>query len=197
MSRLLFATRNRGKLAELRALVAPHGIEVDSLDDVDAPGEVEEDGETFTANAEKKARAALAATGLPALADDSGLDVDALDGAPGVRSARYAGPGQDDAANNAKLLAALASVPDARRTARFRCALAFVDAAGTLTVAEGTLEGRIGQAPRGAGGFGYDPLFLLPDGRTLAELSAAEKNAISHRGQALRKMAPHLVARLT
>lgn len=197
MSRLLFATRNRGKLAELRALVAPHGIEVDSLDDVDAPGEVEEDGETFTANAEKKARAALAATGLPALADDSGLEVDALDGAPGVRSARYAGPGQDDAANNAKLLAALASVPDARRTARFRCALAFVDAAGTLTVAEGTLEGRIGQAPRGAGGFGYDPLFLLPDGRTLAELSAAEKNAISHRGQALRKMAPHLVARLT
>lgn len=197
MSRLLFATRNRGKLAELRALVAPHGIEVDSLDDVDAPGEVEEDGETFTANAEKKARAALAATGLPALADDSGLEVDALDGAPGVRSARYAGPGQDDAANNAKLLAALASVPDARRTARFRCALAFVDAAGTLTVAEGTLEGRIGHAPRGAGGFGYDPLFLLPDGRTLAELSAAEKNAISHRGQALRKMAPHLVARLT
>lgn len=197
MSRLLFATRNRGKLAELRALVAPHGIEVDSLDDVDAPGEVEEDGETFTANAEKKARAALAATGLPALADDSGLEVDALDGAPGVRSARYAGPGQDDAANNAKLLAALAGVPDARRTARFRCALAFVDGAGTLTVAEGTLEGRIGHAPRGAGGFGYDPLFLLPDGRTLAELSAAEKNAISHRGQALRKMAPHLVARLT
>lgn len=190
MTRLLFATRNAGKLRELRALTAPHGIEVVSLDEVAPFDEVDEDAPTFAGNAEKKARAALAATGLAALADDSGLEVDALGGAPGVRSARYAQP-HDDAANNQKLLAALAEVPDGRRTARFRCALALVTPKGRLLTADGTCEGAIAHAPRGSGGFGYDPLFIvaaLPGGRTMAELSPDEKNRISHRGQALRAM---------
>jgi XTP/dITP diphosphohydrolase len=159
---------------------------------------VEEDAPTFAGNAEKKARAALARSGLPSLADDSGLEVDALDGGPGVLSARYAGEGHDDAANNAKLLVALAGVPDAQRTARFRCALVFVDADGTKLVAEGACEGRIGHAGRGTGGFGYDPLFVLADdegGRTMAELTPVEKNRISHRARALAKMAELLRGR--
>jgi len=132
------------------------------------------------------------------LADDSGLEVDALDGAPGVWSARYAGEPCDDGANNRKLLGALAGVPDDRRTARFRCALVFVDADGTRLVAEGACEGRIGHAPRGSGGFGYDPLFLVADdaaGRTMAELAPDEKNRISHRARALDALARLLQAR--
>jgi XTP/dITP diphosphohydrolase len=190
----LFATRNRRKLAELVRLVAPLGIDVLSLDEVDAP-EVDEDAPTFAGNAEKKARSAHAAAGLAAVADDSGLEVDALGGAPGVRSARFAGAGHDDAANNAKLLAALSDVADERRSARFRCAIAFVDDQGALTLTDGTCEGAIGRAVRGDNGFGYDPLFLLAGGpRTLAELSDEQKDRVSHRGHAMRSLLPVLAA---
>ncbi len=196
--KLLFATRNRHKLGELRALIAPYGFEVLSLDDVRAP-EVDEDRDTFAGNAEKKARSAFEATGLPSLADDSGLEVTALYGQPGVRSARFAGgEGHDDGANNEKLLRLMADVPDALRDARFRCVLAFVDGPGPAQFTEGTLEGTIARAPRGEHGFGYDPLFLVGGGaRTLAEFSADEKNAVSHRGQALRAMANALATRRT
>lgn len=188
--KILIATGNKGKLREFARMLAPLGYEavppqeagVESLD-------VLEDGTTFAENAYKKARAYSEASGLPALADDSGLEVDALGGAPGVFSARYAGPDGDDAANNAKLLAELAAVPDAERTARFVCTLVFIDEDGTESVARGTIEGSIGREPRGSEGFGYDPLFL-PDEyggmRALAEVSQAEKNGISHRGNALR-----------
>ena len=186
--KMVFASGNKHKVAEIAAMLAPRGFEVEAL-----ALPVEEDAPTFAGNAEKKARAALAASGLPSLADDSGLEVDALGGAPGVRSARWAGEPCDDAANNAKLLRELAGVPDARRTARFRCALAFVDRDGALLVSDGTCEGRIGHAPRGSNGFGYDPLFVIVggdgDGRTMAELPTDEKNRISHRARALAKMA--------
>jgi XTP/dITP diphosphohydrolase len=186
VKRLAFASGNKHKLGEIAAMLRPRGWEVEPL-----VLTVEEDAATFAGNAEKKARAALERSGLPSLADDSGLEVDALGGAPGVQSARYAGEPCDDAANNAKLLGALESVPDDRRTARFRCALVFVDGDGTRLASDGACEGRIGRAPRGAGGFGYDPLFLVegdPAGRTMAELGAGEKNRISHRARALEKM---------
>ena len=186
MKRLAFASGNQHKVAEIAAMLRPRGWEV-----VPRSLTVDEDAPTFAGNAEKKARAALAASGLPSLADDSGLEVDALDGAPGVLSARYAGEPCDDGANNRKLLAALAGVPAARRTARFRCALVFVDGDGTRLVADGSCEGHIGEAPRGTGGFGYDPLFLVDGdarGRTMAELAPDEKNHISHRARALEKM---------
>jgi XTP/dITP diphosphohydrolase len=184
--RLCFASGNRHKVAEIAAMLGPRGWEVEPLVLV-----VDEDQATFAGNAEKKARAALAESGLPSLADDSGLEVDALDGAPGVRSARWAGEPCDDGANNRKLLAALDGVPDARRIARFRCALVLVDGDGTRLVAEGACEGRIAHAPRGTGGFGYDPLFCVAGdaaGRTMAELTADEKNRISHRARALQKL---------
>ncbi len=191
MKRLCFASGNRHKVAEIAAMLAPRGWAVEAL-----PLTVEEDAPTFAGNAEKKARAALAASGAPSLADDSGLEVDALGGEPGVRSARWAGEPCDDAANNRKLLRALDGVPDERRGARFRCALAFVDADGTVLRAEGTCEGRIGHAPRGSGGFGYDPLFIVDgDGRTMAELAPDEKNRISHRARALGKLAEALARR--
>jgi XTP/dITP diphosphohydrolase len=186
VKRLAFASGNRHKVAEIGAMLRQRGWEVEPL-----PLTVDEDAATFAGNAEKKARAALLQSGLPSLADDSGLEVDALDGAPGVLSARWAGEPCDDAANNAKLLRELAGVPDDRRTARFRCALVFVDGDGTRLVADGACRGRIGHAPRGAGGFGYDPLFLIDgdeEGRTMAELSADHKNRISHRAMALAKM---------
>jgi XTP/dITP diphosphohydrolase len=193
--KLLFATGNRHKLRELSELVAPLGIEVCSPADVGGLPDVEEDRDTFAGNAEKKARAALAVTGLASLADDSGLEVDALGGAPGVLSARFAGAGHDDAANNAKLLDALAGVPDAKRSARFRCVLALVGEHGALTLAEGTCEGTIAHAPRGQHGFGYDPLFLVGGGpRTLAEFSAEEKHRVSHRGHAMRALAKSLAS---
>lgn len=187
MRRLVFASGNRHKTAEVSAILAPYGWTVEPL-----VLTVEEDAPTFVGNAEKKARAALAKTGLPALADDSGLEVDALGGAPGVHSARYAGEPCDDAANNAKLLAALEEVDD--RRARFRCALVFVDPEGTRLVAEGACEGQIARVGRGTGGFGYDPLFLLAEleGRTMAELSPTEKNRISHRARALARLAAQL-----
>jgi XTP/dITP diphosphohydrolase len=189
--KIAFASGNAHKVAEIAALLGPHDFEVAPLRLT-----VDEDAPTFAGNAEKKARAALAATGLPSLADDSGLEVDALDGAPGVRSARYAGDGHDDAANNRKLLAALAEVPDERRTARFRCALCFAAPDGSVLVREGTCEGAIARAPRGTGGFGYDPLFLVAGTPfTMAELSADEKNRVSHRARAMALMAEALAAR--
>lgn len=191
----MFATRNRGKLVELRELLP--GVEVRSLDDLHVP-EVIEDADTFVGNACKKAREVSAATGLPALADDSGLEVDALGGAPGVYSARYAGEPHDDAKNNAKLLAALAGVPADRRTARFRSVLAFADVTGALAtqvVSEsGTCEGMILEAPRGTGGFGYDPLFYSPElGMTFAEAGVGPKNDLSHRARAMRAIKPFVL----
>jgi XTP/dITP diphosphohydrolase len=195
MRPLVFATRNRGKLVELRELLP--GIEVRSLDDVHVP-EVIEDADTFVGNASKKAREVSAATGLPALADDSGLEVDALGGAPGVYSARYAGEPHDDAKNNAKLLAALAGVPAEKRTARFRSVLALADTNGPLgsqvITADGSCEGIILEAPRGSGGFGYDPLFYSPElGMTFAEAGVGPKNDLSHRARAMRAIKPRLL----
>jgi len=192
---LVFATRNRGKLVELRELLP--GIEVRSLDDIDVP-DVIEDADTFAGNASKKAREVSQATGLPALADDSGLEVDALGGAPGVYSARYAGAGHDDAANNAKLLAALAGIPPDKRTARFHSVLALADVTGPLganvITADGTCEGVILDAPRGTGGFGYDPLFFSPElGMTFAEAGVGPKSDLSHRARAMRAIKQRLL----
>jgi len=201
--KLVFATRNTGKLVELRALCAGLPLEVHGLDEpglAAAVSEVVEDGKTFVDNARKKAEATASATGLPALADDSGLEVDALGGAPGVDSALYAGlpsgaPGADQA-NNQRLVDALAKVP-APRTARYRCVLALTIPGKATRFTEGTVEGEIVLAPRGAGGFGYDPYFLVPSlGKTMAELPIADKNRISHRGQAMQKMVALLKDRL-
>ncbi len=187
-ARLILATHNRGKVAELLRILA--GLDVDVLDagDVAVP-DVDETGDTFEANALQKARAAAAATGLPCVADDSGLVVDALGGEPGVRSARYAGAHGDDAANLALVLERLRGVAD--RRARFVCAAALVLPDGTERTASGVLEGELAEEPRGAGGFGYDPAFV-PTGqrRTTAEMAPAEKDAISHRGQAFRALRP-------
>ena len=181
--RLVLATRNPGKVAELEARLDGLGVELVTAADLDAP-EVEEDADTLRGNAEKKARALFVHAGLPALADDTGLEVDALDGAPGVFSARYAGPEADVEANRRKLLAELAGAPG--RTARFRTVLAYVDADGARFF-DGVCEGLIATEEAGTAGFGYDSVFRPTDGdgRTFAEMDAAEKNAISHRGRAL------------
>ena len=176
------------------------GVELQGLDEAPPVAEPAEDGQTFAQNARHKALYYARALGRWCLADDSGLEVDAIGGAPGVRSARYAEEdfplGADksarDAANNAKLLAAMKGVPQGRRTARFVCHVALVGDGAVLAEARGTVEGRIGLAPRGDNGFGYDPLFLLPDGRTMAELDAETKNRLSHRGAALRRLAERL-----
>lgn len=188
--RLVLASSNPGKLAELEALLGPAGLRVVAQEalGVEPP---EETGLTFVENALVKARAACAATGLPALADDSGLVVDALEGAPGVRSARYAGEGATDAANVAKLLESLEGVDAPERGAAFVCVIACLRHARDPRpiVCEGVWEGRILDAPRGAGGFGYDPVFFVEAlGRSAAEISRAEKNAVSHRGQALAQL---------
>jgi XTP/dITP diphosphohydrolase len=188
---VIVATGNRGKLAEIRSALDFEGWEFVTAADLGADAlDIEETGDTFLANARLKAHAYRAAFGLPALADDSGLEVDALAGEPGVYSSRYAGPGATDADNNVKLLSALADVAGGARTARFHSVIVLVDEDGAETVAEGTCEGAIGYGPRGEGGFGYDPLFLpaVTPGRTMAELAMAEKNAISHRGAALRAL---------
>ena len=187
---LLVATGNQGKLAEFRRLLA--GIEILSPEQAGvADLDVEETGATFRDNARLTARAFAAASGQPCVADDSGLEVDALGGRPGVRSARYGGPGLDDAGRSRHLLAELQGVT--RRDARFRCCLCVVDVGGRQAEAEGACAGRILMAPVGAGGFGYDPVFLcLEYGRSMAQLSDAEKNAISHRGRALRSLLPRL-----
>lgn len=197
--RLLIATSNAKKLRELEILLAPLDIELVRPADVGGLPEVEEDQPTFALNAAKKATAAARAKKLWTLADDSGLEVDALDGAPGVHSARFAGEPCDDAANNAKLLVALAKVPSAKRGARFVCALALAKPDGTLALeVEGEARGRILFGPRGTNDFGYDPLFLFTEPgfnqtqRGFAELSSAEKNGISHRGRALRLLGEEL-----
>jgi XTP/dITP diphosphohydrolase len=192
MSHLVFATRNQGKLAELSGLVASLGLEVISAAELGAP-DVVEDGATFEENAVKKARVVAAAVGLPALADDSGLVVAALDGAPGVYSARFAGPDATDADNNRLLVERLRGVDEARRGAQFVCVMAFADPGGALgdgvEVALGRCHGILLEAPRGHGGFGYDPLFYVPEeGKTFAELGAAVKNTISHRAAAMGRM---------
>jgi XTP/dITP diphosphohydrolase len=198
VTRLVFATRNRGKLAELSQLLADlPGLDLCSLDGFDVP-EVIEDGDSFEANATKKAIEVSRATGLPALADDSGLEVDALDGDPGVRSARYAGEHASDDDNNNKLLAALSGVPEADRTAQFRSVLALADTRGRLgdgvIVVCGRCPGLVLNEPRGSGGFGYDPLFYVPElGATFAELGIGPKNDRSHRARAMAAMRPHLV----
>jgi XTP/dITP diphosphohydrolase len=193
--RLVVATRNRHKLIELRRMLEPSGVLVVGLDEVapDAP-ELVEDADTFAENARSKARQVVAITGLPALADDSGLEVDALGGAPGVYSARFAGNHGDARANTALLLERLRDVPDEARAARFRCVIAFADPAqGIELLFEGTCEGRIAHEERGQGGFGYDPVFLLPDrGLTVAQLGDDEKDSISHRGHAVRRLAAYL-----
>jgi XTP/dITP diphosphohydrolase len=196
--RVVLATGNRGKLAELRAMLAGTGLEMLPQSDFGIEPPVE-DGETFAANALIKARHAARQAGMPAIADDSGLEVDALGGRPGIHSARYAGPRCGDGDNIAKLLRELAGVPDAARTARYRCAMAWVDHADDPDplVCEASWEGRIARAARGTGGFGYDPLFI-PAGSefTAAEMPAGEKNLASHRGQALRALAAALRPRL-
>ena len=195
---LVAATANPGKLRELAALLADSEFTLRSLADFAAAPAVNESGETFVANARLKAHAAAAHTGSPALADDSGLEVDALGGLPGVRSARFAadaGAGSGDAANLALLLSRLRGVPEAARTARFRCAVVVARPDGAELIADGTCEGRIAEAPRGSGGFGYDPVFLAPSlGRTFAELSAAEKDRVSHRARAIAALRPRLAA---
>jgi XTP/dITP diphosphohydrolase len=203
---LIVATGNPGKLREFRELLADLPFDLRSLGELGLLSP-EETGATFLENALLKARhAAASAAGFPgvaaqtvaAIADDSGLEVDVLDGAPGIFSARYAGTGADDAANNAKLLSALAGIESERRRARYRCALVFVGGAEDAAplIAEGTWEGTILEAPRGSGGFGYDPYFWLPDlGMTAAQLDPALKNRLSHRGRAMRALRDQLAAR--
>jgi XTP/dITP diphosphohydrolase len=184
--RILIATGNPGKRREIEAVMADVPVDWVSLADMPDLPDCVEDADTFEANARKKALHYAGLSGLWTLADDSGLEVDALGGAPGVHSARYAGEPKSDARNNAKLVAGLTGVPDERRTARFRCVVALAEPGRVLATASGTIEGRIIDSPRGRNGFGYDPHFLIPDlGKTAAELPAAEKNRISHRGRAL------------
>ncbi len=201
--RLLVATRSVHKLRELRELLDLHRTDLVSLDDLGVPGDPEETGETFETNAAIKARFGVRATGLPTLADDSGLEVDALDGGPGVRTRRYAGEDATDESNNARLLEALRGLPPERRGARYVCVLAVAlpDRTGPrggleLVQARGTCRGRIATESRGSSGFGYDPIFEplteAPGGRTLGLWTPAEKHAISHRARAARRLAPRL-----
>jgi len=187
--KIILATTNKGKTAEIRRLLAACGVEIVSLADLPSIEFPEETGRTFLDNAVAKARFVSERFGAPALADDSGLEVDALEGSPGVRSARYAGDGATDEANYTKLLAEMKTVPQGARSARFRCAIALVMPDGAVMTFEGALEGEIAPVPGGTNGFGYDPVFFIPDkGCTAAELSPDEKNAISHRGRALAKL---------
>ena len=202
--RIVIATRSAHKLRELRELLALDHADLVSLDELGVDGDPVEDGETFETNARIKARFAARATGLPALADDSGIEVDALGGRPGVRTRRYAGEDATDEQNNRKLLRALDGLPPERRGARYVCVLAFAEpsadgAAPRIVTGRGTCRGRIAAAPKGSGGFGYDPIFEPefepPGGRTFGEWSAAAKNEVSHRARAARRMAAKLSAR--
>ena len=198
MNRLLLATRNAKKLGELRRILVAEGIEgveVVGLADVEEFAEAPETAPTFEGNALAKARDAAAATGLPSIADDSGIAVDALNGMPGVLSARWAGGHGDDRANLDLVLAQLSDTPDERLGAGFVCAAALVVPDGEETVVRGEWRGKLAREPRGSNGFGYDPIFV-PEGesRSSAELDPAEKDAVSHRGRALRALLPHLRA---
>jgi XTP/dITP diphosphohydrolase len=204
--RLLVATRSRHKLDELLVLLRLPDVHLVSLDDLGIPDEAVEDKRTFRGNAIKKARFYAGLAGLPTLADDSGLEVDALGGAPGVWTRRYAGPEATDAQNNAKLLQELGDLPPSRRGARYVCVLAYLDPAEVrpgerpwVATRSGTFRGRIAAGLRGGGGFGYDPLFEPaaepPGGRTVGQLTAEEKNRISHRARASMAMARHLRTR--
>jgi XTP/dITP diphosphohydrolase len=188
--KVVVATRNRGKLREIVPLLAELNLQLHTIDELAPQAELREDGVTFEDNALAKARQAARVTGLPAIADDSGLEVDALAGAPGVYSARYAGSPTDDARNNAKLLAALEAIPAAARAGRYRCVAVFVDEARGIEILRGGVcAGEITTAPRGELGFGYDPLFLIRAlGRTMAELPLEEKNRLSHRAAAFRAL---------
>ena len=193
--KLLLATKNRDKVAEIRHALSGLHLELISAADRDDLPEIEEDAETLTGNAIKKAQTLFRLTGIPSLADDTGLEVDALDGAPGVYSSRYSGTNASYADNVEKLLRELAEVPDTLRSARFRTVIALADSDGTATV-EGVCEGKIIAAARGEAGFGYDPVFYYPPAqKTFAEMTAEQKNAISHRGIALRKAAELLRAK--
>jgi XTP/dITP diphosphohydrolase len=197
MTKLCVGTTNRGKQRELRELLGDWPGEIVFPQQLGLALEVKETGQTFAENAAQKARAYARAAGMPALADDSGLEVDALGGAPGIRSARYAGPGASDEDRVRKLLAELEGVPPERRTARFRCAVAIARPNGGVSIADGTCEGQIAFAPRGENGFGYDPVFVVSGrGVTMAELPAEAKNQISHRARALRAARPLLDALL-
>ncbi len=190
MGRVVLASNNRGKVREFGELLAHFHLEVVPQSEFQVP-EAEETGLSFVENAILKARNAAARAGLPAIADDSGIEVDALHGAPGIRSARFAGPEASDQDNLDKLLAELEDVPEELRSARFQCLVVYLEHAEDPTpiICQGTWEGRITRAPRGDNGFGYDPVFLVPGHhRTAAELPAETKNAISHRGQALRRL---------
>jgi XTP/dITP diphosphohydrolase len=191
--RVVVATRNQGKVAELCRILAPYDVDLVDIDAFPDVPDVAETGDTFAANALLKAHAVAAATGLVAVADDSGLSVDALNGMPGIFSARWSGRHGDDAANLQLVLAQLTDVPDERRGAAFVCAAAAAAPDGRELVMEGRLAGSLIRTPRGDNGFGYDPVFVPRGGdRTTAELSAADKDAISHRGQAFRALAPRL-----
>jgi len=185
---LILASGNKGKIAEFQRLLDGMGIQVQSMKLYPEIGEIVEDGNTFAENALKKARTVCQATGKPALADDSGLMVDALDGSPGIYSARFAGEAHDDAANNAKVLELMKNVPDDKRGAQFFCAIALVLPDGREYTVEGFCRGTLLHALQGDGGFGYDPLFYVAElGKTFAQLTMEEKNAISHRGMANKK----------
>ncbi len=188
MPRLLLATNNKGKAAELRRLLDGCGWELVTPAELGLSLQIDESGQSYAANATKKALQYAQASSVVALADDSGLEVDALGGRPGILSARYAGPDRTDAERVQTLLEELKDVPDEQRTARFRAVIAIAAPTGRVETVEGTVEGSIARAPRGANGFGYDPVFLLSDrGLTAAELPAEEKDAISHRGAAAHK----------
>ena len=193
MLKIVVATRNKGKIKEIQAFLNGVVEDISCAADYEGFPETIEDGETFEQNALKKAREAMEYTGRPALADDSGLMVEALGGRPGVHSARFAGEEADDAANNRKLLKELENIPLGQRKAAFVCSLAYIAADGSEHLFTGRIEGRILKAAQGDGGFGYDPLFLVEgEGRTMAELALSEKNSISHRGQALRQFREYL-----
>ena len=194
MPEIVIATGNRHKAKELQQLLSMRGIRWRTLADYPHLRPVRENGSSFEANAVKKAVAVARATGLLALADDSGLEVESLGWKPGVRSARFAGAHGDDGANSRKLLRLLRGVPMSRRRARYRCALALASASGVIAVAHGAWTGRIALQPKGQGGFGYDPLFLVPRfGKTVGELPASVKQRLSHRAAAARRLRPRLV----
>lgn len=191
---IVLATRNEGKVREFTQWFEPLGIKVRSAAEFPDAPEVEEDGVTFEQNAVKKAETISRSLGKPALADDSGLEVDALGGRPGVYSARFAGPDATQEENNRKLIESMRDVPPGERTARFRCVLALAVPGGLTLTAEGSCEGEITLEPRGTEGFGYDPLFFLPEkGKTMAELDREEKTRISHRGEALENLREKLL----